>query len=224
MESIALSGTQLSISGWGLAWRDQALERCELEINGNLLASRLSTRTPRPDVQHHFPQAPLHCGFELQVDRAQLPPIMETLELFAWVPGQVDAQLLPLAANIDCAELQQIVDAPPSMPGHIDHVRWGEKGLEIEGWGLLESHQCFADFEVEVNGDPVAALLLERKPRPDVQRVHAQAPIGLGFRLGCKLTKPPSSRLEIALYGITSRQQRFWLARHTIEQMEKGNG
>ncbi|MCY1538079.1 hypothetical protein D9M68_736030 [compost metagenome] len=140
------------------------------------------------------------------------------------MPGQADAQPLPLAADIDGVALQQILDAPPSMPGHIDHVLWNEKGLEIEGWGLLEGHQCFTDFEVEVNGNPHAVLLLERKPRPDVQRVHAQAPIGLGFRLGCKLTKPPSSRLEIALYGITSRQQRFWLAGHTVEQMGNGNG
>ncbi|HAX19782.1 MAG TPA: hypothetical protein DCY64_05810 [Hydrogenophaga sp.] len=223
VESIALSGTQLSISGWGLAWRDQALERCELKINGSLLASRLLTGIPRADVQRHFPRGPLHSGFVLQMDRAQLPPTMETLELVAWVPGKADVQPLPLAADIDGAALQNILDAPPSMPGHIDHVLWGEEGLEIEGWGLLESNQCFADFEVEINGDPLAVLLLERTPRPDVQRVHAQAPIGLGFRLGCKLTKLPASHLEITLYGITSRQQRFWLARHTIEQMRNGD-
>ena len=223
VESIELSGTQLNINGWGLACRDQALERGGLKINSDPLASRLHTRIPRADVQYHFPQVTLHNGFELQVERAQLPPIFELLELVAWVPGQVDAQPLPLAADIDFAARQQDLDAPPAMPGQIDHVLWGESGLEIEGWGLLESDQCFSDFEVEVNGDPLAILLLERKPHPDAQRVHAQALIRLGFRFGCKLTKPPSSRLAIALYGITSRQQRFWLARHVIEQIDDGN-
>lgn len=218
-----MSGTQLSISGLGLACRDQALEREGLKITGDLLASRLHTRIPRADVQHHFPQATLRSGFELQAEPLQLLPIFETQALVAWVSGQFDAQPLPLTADINFGALPQVFDAPPSLPGYIDHVLWGENGLVIEGSGLLERDLCFADFEVEVDDDPITILPLERKPHPGAQRINSKALIRIGFRLGCKLTKPPSSRLAIALYGITSRQQRFWLARHSIEQMDDGN-
>jgi hypothetical protein len=210
VESIALSGTQLSISGWTLVWRDQALERCELLANGTPLAPLDCKQLPRPDVQRHFPLAPLLSGFQLTPERSLLPDQLESPEVQAKLPGLANS---PLACSpgVDLQALRQALSAPPSMPGHIDRVGWSQRGLEIEGWGLMGADQTFDAFEILVDGQQVPVVAFRRLLRPDVKAQHPEAPVNLGFCLSCNTVVRPIAQMHIELFGLTSSLEKFRL-------------
>jgi len=63
VDNVWLGDGRLFVQGWALAWRQDALQSVQVEVNGQLLPPTGFERVARPDVLLHHSRAALACGF-----------------------------------------------------------------------------------------------------------------------------------------------------------------
>ena len=88
----------LKITGWALLWKVEPAAGFIVTVQGSAVPIESWQAVERPDVQQHYPTAPLRSGFEIRI-RKSGPLTAQDIAVRALTPGGHVTQTIPPNAN-----------------------------------------------------------------------------------------------------------------------------
>jgi hypothetical protein len=100
VEAIEEQAGFITITGWVLLWKTQPAAGFIVTIQHHAVPIEAWQAVERPDVQHHFPNAPLRNGFEIRIRKPALGSAQD-LTVSALTPEGHVTQTIPPGASAD---------------------------------------------------------------------------------------------------------------------------
>lgn len=201
VDSASLGASGLRIQGWALSRYAHAAEVGRVIINGQSVPFRWDVAAERADLQRMYPSMTGNPAFRLWIDRRLLPSNIESLEVRCQDGPDID-EPVRLGDLLDIGALNNALNTPCKVSGHVDRIEAQASTILVEGWGLVSDELPLDSVRLMFQGVLHTPTRLDRVSRTDVQSVFEHADPACGFVAHFALSQPDARGEAMRIMGV----------------------